>query len=386
MKRKVRIVSPSVDLVAEIGPLLPDCQCQSIPEAELATRCHEADILLLENNQATALSEKVGADRPTTVVLARDGEELPSAYVEGLADDLLVHPFRALELRRMLGTHSIFQSIRQFESDARAIPDLARKLQEDLHLAQKIQRRLIRDKFPAMGPLTVKSKYWCGLKAGGDYFDVFEFPGRGEIGIILADSSSYALSTSLIGSLMQFSSHSAQGAEADPARIVKNLFGKLRENLRERDRLSLFYGVLDKKTYELRYVQCGSVFALRRSPDGAIEWVAKGENPPLGSAGGSVPPTRSIQLDSGERILLASDGWAEALGSGMASVLETFATPERDSQELVNEMAFRLRKEVEKIHGVEDEPEEDFPMPPQDCSVMVLDIAKNLLRLATVRE
>jgi serine phosphatase RsbU (regulator of sigma subunit) len=152
--------------------------------------------------------------------------------------------------------------------------------------------------------------------------------------------------------------------------------------MREKDHFSILYGILDRKTYQFRYVDAGPVFAAHRKQEGGFHWISRGENPPLTAASGLVAPFREISLEPGDRLMLVSDGWEEALGAPMPTLLEGFLGSEEDPQLLLNSMAFRLRRGVEKIYDLEPGAEEEFPMPPQDCSVLVFDLARNTLRLA----
>ena len=50
---------------------------------------------------------------------------------------------------------------------------------------------------------------------------------------------------------------------------------------------------------------------------------------------------------------------------------------DRDPQSVINEVSFAIRSQ----HDPKGE-EAESPMPPQDCSVLLIDVAKNVLRLA----
>lgn len=379
----IRIASSDSKLLKEFCALAKGAEPVSVTSADLCARLGDADLFLLSDMEALRVVAECDADaRPTLVAVSPEGSKLPASFSEGHVDDLLVLPLRALDVDRILRAHVQVQALKAIEQTSRAVPALVEKLQEDIQLAQKIQRRLIREKFPAMGGLSVKSKYWCGLKAGGDYFDVFEFPDGEHVGIILSDSSTYGLSTNFIGSLMQFSVHVTQDDLSDPSRIVRALYGKIAGEMKEKDRFSVFYGVLSRKTYQLRYVDCGQVFAALRGVDGKVTSVTTGENPPLTKEQGTIPAFREVALEPGDRFLLTSDGWAESLGRPVPELLDKFLNEPLDAQELMNEMAFHLRKGVVKHFELDDAEEEDFPMPPQDCSVLLFDLAKNVLRLA----
>lgn len=381
--KTIRIAMTDLALLEQLRALHAQPEYIACSPEMLGDLVGRVDFFLLDDDTAIRfLGVHSEESWPSVVVVAREGKAVPASYRQGLVDDLLVLPPRLLDLERVFRNHEYFQALRDLEESSRGVAGLVKQLQEDISLAQKIQRRLIREKFPALGPLSVKSKYWCGLKSGGDYFDIFEFPGGTHAGLILSDSSSYSLSTSLIGSLMQFSVHVGQNDLEAPQRIVQALFGKLRENMKEKDKLSLLYGMLDRKTYTLRFVDCGGVFVAKKSKDGKITWGSKGEHPALSLAEPKVPESREISLEPGDRMMVCSDGWGEALQEAMPALIESFLSPERESQDLMNDMAFRLRRELEKASEEPVKADGEFPMPPQDCSALILDLAANTLRLA----
>jgi hypothetical protein len=373
----MKIASTNAELLKKI-----EGKTLLISAKDLLGSLEKADLFLLSDQEIHSVLKDFSAEnRPTVVVYCEEKSEIPSSFQAGLADDLLILPIRSMDMERLKRRHFELCALREIERNTKAIPDLAKRLHDDIHLAEKIQRRLIKEKFPSIGGLSIKSKYWCGLKAGGDYFDIFEFPDGNHVGIIVSDSSTYALSTSFIGSLMQFSIHVGQEELGDPAKIVSALYGKIRENMKEKDRFSIFYGILNRKTYQFRYVNQGPIFAAVKSKSGTVQWLSRGENNPLSLEHKEIADSGEASMEPQDRMMIVSDGWGEALGLSGIEVVEKFLPKEKEPQEIMNSMAFDLRKGVEKLYELEEE-EEEFPMPPQDCSVLFFEISKNLLRLA----
>ena len=309
--------------------------------------------------------------RPTLFTTVSESDGLPSTFQDGLCDDVIALPMRRIDLIRAIRLHFTFQTIRELEHTSAALPEVIKKLEEDVQLAQKIQRKLIRDRFMNMGPISIKSKYWCGLKAGGDYFDVIEFADGVHAGIFMADASSYSLSTALLNSLMQLSLQGNDGVIISPEERLSVLGKKLSTELKEKDKLSIFFGIINRKTLKLDYVSHGSMgLVLERNRE--FKTILAGDSKPLTKSDWAVSGSQTLQLENEDRMVLFSDGWAEgAKTNGIELVSDALKQSRNDSQAFVNELSFKMKKHVD-----------EDSMPPQDCSVLVFEVARSALRLA----
>ena len=139
----------------------------AVQSADLCARLGDADLFLLTDAEARDIAENCQSDsRPTLVVLVNDGDPLPDAFTEGYVDDLLLLPLRPLDVERILQMHAQMQVLHAVEQSSRALPQLVNKLQEDIQLAQKIQRRLIKEKFPPMHGLNINRFFRRGCGCG----------------------------------------------------------------------------------------------------------------------------------------------------------------------------------------------------------------------------
>lgn len=320
--------------------------------------------------------------RPSIFVVAdENGNEFPTALDAGLADDVILMPFRRLELLSRLRWHSYLHSLRSVEGLNAGVTRLIHKLEEDLVFAQKIQRRLIKDRFPPMSGITIKSKYWCGMKGGGDYFDVFEFADKNYVGFLLTDVSSYKLSTAFITAMMQLPAKLGTDEIRDPQATVARIYSELKEKMDDKESFSIFYGVLDRRSFVLRYVAFGKVFLNLQSAAGGREWLYKGDRNALArDAEKTIQSAQAaeISFEPEDRLLILSDGLESSLETSVPKFLDGIS--ERDPQSVMNEFSFALRSK----HDPEGEEAAngDYPMLPEDCSVLLVDVAKNILRLA----
>ncbi|NUM88744.1 MAG: SpoIIE family protein phosphatase [Bdellovibrionales bacterium] len=313
-----------------------------------------------------------GGRRPSLFVTVEDGTAVPETFQKGYADDLVVVPLRRLDVLRLVRLHHNLESLRGLQAEGALLPRLIHRLEEDVKMAGKIQRLLIRDRFPPIGNIPVASKYWCGMRSGGDYFDLLEFPDGAHTGIFLSDSSSYGLSGKLLSALVHFTAHGTKESALEPAALVEILGGKLRAEIKPEDQLSIFYGILNRKTMLLSYVWAGTPQAwVERA--GRWQCLADGSRPSLAATGWHVESTGHFQLEAGDRFLLVSDGWSEGAGIPVGRILGD-AGAGMDSRDFVNEMAFRVKRNISR--------DDDEAMPPQDCSLILLDLPRNTLRLA----
>lgn len=335
-----------------------------------------------EKTLSSAFASVPQEARPSIFLAVNEGaREFPAALDAGLADDVIVRPFRRLELLSRLRWHNYLHALRSVEGINANVRKLTQRIEEDLVFAQKIQRRLIKDRFPPMSGISIKSKYWCGLKGGGDYFDVFEFADKNHIGFILTDVSSYKLSSAFISAMLALPARLDGEAIRDPQATVRRIHGELRERMDEKETYSIFYGVLDRKSFVMRYVAFGSVFLGLQSARGARDWIYKGSEDPLTRESEVALAARKpveISFEPEDRLYIVSDGLEESLETPIPKFLD--AIEDRDPQAIVNEVSFAIRTKHDP-DGT-DAAEGETPMPPQDCSLLVVDVAKNILRLA----
>ncbi|HUP56219.1 MAG TPA: hypothetical protein VM598_02125, partial [Bdellovibrionota bacterium] len=177
-------------------------------------------------------------------LVVQEASAIPAALLDGRVDDVLVHPFRALELQSKI-RH--YQQILMWDEVSRlnaSFSEVIAELHEDLKLAERLQKGRLPTRFPDMKGFKVTSRYAAGMRSGGDHFDLAESRDGQTLSIVLSDSSSYGLSSAVLGALMRV----ANKLSADTARSSLDTVARIREEvlatLKEKDRLSLFYGVL----------------------------------------------------------------------------------------------------------------------------------------------
>jgi hypothetical protein len=85
-------------------------------------------------------------------------------------------------------------------------------------------------------------------------------PELNQTSVFLSDSSSYGLSSAILGSLMRLTLKvSADNSEFKSASdVVRRIYSDLQEQLGPKDELSLFFGVIHRKEWILSYCLLGN--------------------------------------------------------------------------------------------------------------------------------
>jgi putative ABC transport system permease protein len=182
------------------------------------------------------------------------------------------------------------------------------RLRRELALASEVQRRL----FPENSAQLVG---YClpARGVGGDYYDFLRI-GSDQLGVALADVAGKGIAAALLMSIVQASLRSLAD---DPAISLSQLTGKINRLLcastGPNSYATFFYARLDETTRCLTYVNGGHnpPFLLRNHQSAAIEELTTG-----GTIVGMFPFSQyeegTVQLDSGDVLMLFTDGVSEA--------------------------------------------------------------------------
>lgn len=305
-----------------------------------------------------------------TVLVVKEGAGEAEAFAQGDRgdapwDDVLLLPLRAAELRSKIMHFGHLAHLSEVAAANTTLKSLIGKVEEDLRLARSLQKRFIPEKFSVPG-FKIHHKYLSGLKSGGDYFDVFEFDDRTHVGVFLSDSTGYGLSSALLSVMLRMAFRFGKGSPESPSRTLARIFDEVKTMMREGEELSIFYGLINKRTLEMRFAAAGD---LRLYVGGeALLKATPGLRRPDRFRG----EDRDMVLVPGSRMALLTDGFAEALGGDAAVARTLRERAGEDPVEVVNDCAYAAKRAL----ASHDE------MPPQDCSLLVFDVEKTGMRLA----
>ena len=227
-----------------------------------------------------------------------------------------------------------------------------KEIEGELKNAREVQRVLLPQVDPLVAGFRLNGTNLPAKIISGDYYDYIDLP-DGKLGVAIADVSGKGVPAGLLmamcRSLLRAFSQANESPSAALSAVNRCLFPDIREDMF----ISMIYGILDPADGSFIFCRAGHEPALIfRKATGEVE-ISKPKGLALGIDSGSVfdriTADERINLDSGDCVLLFTDGVKEALDSneeefGLERLSETF----RDAARLGAEAVVKQVQEVVK--------------------------------------
>ncbi|MGH9778902.1 MAG: PP2C family protein-serine/threonine phosphatase, partial [Candidatus Acidiferrales bacterium] len=140
----------------------------------------------------------------------------------------------------------------------------------EFRAAREIQQDLLPKTLPRVSGVELAAAWEPVHGLGGDYFDLFEFPGN-RLGLCIADVIGKGLPAALLMSNLQAAVKAFTADQLPPAELCRKLNRIICDNVSDGRFISFFYGVLDASRRELHYTNAGHCPPLLIRPDGETE-------------------------------------------------------------------------------------------------------------------
>jgi phosphoserine phosphatase RsbU/P len=179
--------------------------------------------------------------------------------------------------------------------------------------ARAIQEGFLPKEIPQLAGYEIAAAWQSARVVGGDYFDVLPFDGE-ICGLCIADVAGKGLPAALLMSNLQAAVRGLASPSLSPEALCARLNALLCRNIASDRFVTLFYAHLDGPARQLRYVSAGHnpPFVLHR--DGSHERLRAG-GLVLGVFANQSFQSGSVELQSGDRMVLYTDGVTEASNS-----------------------------------------------------------------------
>lgn len=242
-------------------------------------------------------------------VLMLTAKSETSQKIEGIefgADDYLTKPFDARELR--VRVHSLLEK-RQYE---RLIEQRNNEIEKELETARLLQRRLLPQSLPEIPGYQSAVRYIPMDKVGGDFYDMRFHDNT--IELFIADVSGHGLPGAFLATVTKMALDTVDNG-LSPAAVLREINSVILNATVNYNYVTAFHAVIDITTRRMTYSSAGHFPPLvyRAKNDSFHELKTKGN--PLGWFDAPMLNETSIDLESGDRILLYTDGIIESMNS-----------------------------------------------------------------------
>lgn len=256
------------------------------------------------------------------------------------------------------------------------LENLIAQLHTEVKLAHVIQKALVPTEFPHINGFEFSTKFVPSMISGGDYFDIFEHEDRFRFGIIVSSASGHAMSGLLLGVLLKMTGQLEARKGSDPHVVLQDMHEQLKENMDQMDQADIFYSLIDRRNFEMRFVRAGSLIVLHQNfSTGEVQSLDSGLGP-MGLDFKAPTTSGSLFLNPRDRLVLCTRGVIEARNPegeayGMERVTRSFLSgPKRGVHELRNHILFEVQK-----FGAGSEPI-------RDQTLVVLEVKDKVIKLA----
>lgn len=184
------------------------------------------------------------------------------------------------------------------------------RMERELELATEIQQTFQPTAPPIMDDYELQGISFSCYEIGGDYYDFISLPGKKML-VALGDVSGKGTAAALLMSSLHAAIHAQVAAKTSLHELVKSVNLYLAENTPPNRFVTLFIAELDPASGVLSYINAGHNPPLIGRADGNIQQLDSGGFP-LGILPQAEYEVGQLRLDSGDTLVIYSDGVSEA--------------------------------------------------------------------------
>lgn len=186
-------------------------------------------------------------------------------------------------------------------------------LETEMQLARQIQQTFIPEQLPQPSGWELSARWKTARQVGGDFYDVIELPDQ-KLGIFIADVADKGVPAAMFMALTRTLMRAAAIATLSPAQALCRVNDLMMPDTQQGMFVTAVYGVLDCKNHEFTYANAGHNPPLWIRRDHSMEKLNR-TGIALGVIASDPMSERTIRLDSGESVLLYTDGLTEAFSA-----------------------------------------------------------------------
>jgi len=251
------------------------------------------------------------------------------------------------------------------------------QVNDQLQQSQRIQKFLVPTEFPNIQGFEFSTKFSSSSMSGGDYFDIFEHYDKMRFGLFLSSASGYGMSSLFLSALMRLTYEIEDSKSKDPASVLQEIISDLEEQCQPKDQAALFYGVFDRRKFQMIYCNIGQPLAIHYSAAGnRLNLLAGHPNPfraDQKTASGAFE-NQVVDLGPRDKLVVCSSGFLS---------LADHQGHTWGFEEILSIVKQNIQKDV---HGLRNElfyqAQKFSPLQSRDLTVIVTEVKERIMKLA----
>ncbi|MFN8589389.1 MAG: GAF domain-containing SpoIIE family protein phosphatase [Candidatus Eisenbacteria bacterium] len=184
------------------------------------------------------------------------------------------------------------------------------RLEEELHLAQQIQRTFLRSEFPAMPRCEVHAVNLPSRQVGGDYYDVVACE-DGSFLVAVADVAGKGVPAALMSSMLQAALRTHARSSEDVSTILRNINALVYRSTAVHQFATFFLARVDASGRRLTFCNAGHNWPALVRRDGTTKFLERG-GLLLGVLEDITLEHEDVALEPGDVLIAFTDGISEA--------------------------------------------------------------------------
>jgi sigma-B regulation protein RsbU (phosphoserine phosphatase) len=228
-------------------------------------------------------------------------------------------------------------ALKEYVANLAATTAAKERIESELKIAHAIQRSFLPKRFPPFPDRTefdIYAELQAAKEVGGDLYDFFLLDER-HLFFSIGDVSGKGVPAALFMAVTKTLMKGVAEQNLSPSRVLEKVNHELYIDNDQMMFVTLFCGVLDLATGELRYTNAGHLppLLLRRSRP--VAWLDLPKGTVLGVSDAPAYASRTVQLEPLDTLLLYTDGVTEAMNPAKELFgderLQAFADSQPDS-------------------------------------------------------
>jgi len=266
------------------------------------------------------------ASTPLIVLSSKEEPVIKAEAFGAGANDYLVKLPDKLEMAARIRYHSNAYNLRLQRDEAFATMQAQQQIiARELADAAAYVRSLLPEPMPVDAQVPADWRFITSSSLGGDSFG-YHWLESEQLAIYLLDVCGHGVGAALlsVSAINTIRNHTLPGTDFSvPSQVLEGLNRAFPMEKQDGRYFTIWYGVYDARTRELRYASAGHPPAITVAPDGTVNRLGC-PGMIIGAFPGASYPDLSVTLDPGSKLFVYSDGCYEVTNAsdGMMSLAE----------------------------------------------------------------